>query len=159
MLQFDVCPRVSWRVTSQRRSCHLQSQQRSSHLLRWLLLLLLSPSSLSRQLLSRSVRHISHSGSAQAYGGELYWSKCSTGLLAKPVTIHFFTGQARATSEGKGFAESLCHTSAAETKRGWSRCQAEQPFSSNTSKWVFQPMAALKLIDILDKCLHQWHVS
>lgn len=67
-----------------------------------------------------SAAHITHwrSGSAQAYGGELYWSKCSTGLLAKPVTIHFLTGQKRATSEGKGFAESLCHTSAAETKRG-----------------------------------------
>lgn len=108
-----------------------------------------------------SVLHPSHwhSVSAQAYGGELYWHECSKGLLAKPITIHFLTGQKRATSEGKGFPESLCHTSAAETKWGWSRCQAEQPFCSNTTKWVFEPLAVLKLIDILDKCRLQWHVG
>lgn len=160
---------------SQRRSCHLQSQQRSSHLLRWLLLLL--PSSLSKRPLSGSVQHIWHTGTVtqlRLKAVNSFWLKRSKGLLwsvclsqsltlpaivAKPMTIHFLTGQKGAASEGKSFPESPCHTSAAETNWGWARCQAEQPSCSNTTKWAFEPLAVLKLIHILDKCLDQWPFS
>lgn len=95
----------------------------------------------------------------------LLWSVCLSqsltlpAIVAKPMTIHFLTGQKGATSEGKSFPESPCHTSAAETNWGWARYQAEQPSCSNTTKWAFEPLAVMKLIHILDKCLDQWPFS
>lgn len=153
------------RVTSQRRSCHLQPRQRSSRLLRWLL-----SSSLSKRPLPRSVQaHTAwHSGTVtqlrlKAING--FQRKRSETLLKcvcvaktlhflplfqNPMTVHFLTGPKGATSEGKSFPESPCHTSAAETNRGWARCQAEQPSCSITTKWAFEPWAVLKLSHSLD---------